>query len=81
MRRVRDHRPLLLAAMAWLAALPVVLLHGPGSDTVSVAPEVHFAAVSVAALVAGAAAVALGEAADPVRPEITAARAFVTKVN
>jgi tetratricopeptide (TPR) repeat protein len=28
-----------------------------------------------------AAAVALGEAADPVRPEITAARAFVTKVN
>ena len=28
-----------------------------------------------------AAAVALGEAAEPVRPEITAARAFVTKVN
>ena len=28
-----------------------------------------------------AAAVALGEGADPVRPEITAARAFVTKVN
>ena len=27
------------------------------------------------------AAVALGEAAEPVRPEITAARAFVTKVN
>jgi Tfp pilus assembly protein PilF len=28
-----------------------------------------------------AAAVALGEAADPVRPELAAARAFVTKVN
>lgn len=56
---LRGHRPLLLAAMAWLAALPVLFLHGPGSDEVTVAPGVHFAAVSVAALVAGGAAIVL----------------------
>ncbi|MEA2125675.1 MAG: hypothetical protein QOI80_2457 [Solirubrobacteraceae bacterium] len=48
--------------MLWLAALPVLLLHGPGGDKVTVAPGLHFAAVAVAAAIAGAAAVALSVA-------------------
>ena len=59
MARVRDHRPILLFSMAWLAALPVVFLHGPGSEKVTVAPALHFFAVAAAATIAGAAAVAL----------------------
>ncbi len=62
MARVRDHRPVLLIAMAWLAALPVVVLHGPGAAKVEVAPEAHFFAVAVAALIAGSASVALSVA-------------------
>lgn len=45
--------------MAWLAAMPVVFLHGPGREAVTVAPELHFFAVAAAAGIAGAAAVVL----------------------
>ena len=45
--------------MVWLAALPVVLLHGPGASKVEVAPEDHFFAVGLAALIAGGASVVL----------------------
>jgi putative nucleotidyltransferase with HDIG domain len=50
---------MLLLCVAWLAATPVVFLHGPGSDHVTVAPGAHFAAVAVAAFIAGSAAVVL----------------------
>src|SRR4051812_43641509 len=62
MARVRDHRPVLLLAMAWLAAAPVVVLHGPGASKVEVAPADHFFAVAVAALIAGAASIVLSVA-------------------
>ncbi len=42
--------------------MPVVFLHGPGRERVTVAPELHFFAVATAALIAGSAAVALSVA-------------------
>ncbi len=48
--------------MVWLAALPVVVLHGPGASKVEVAPADHFFAVGLAALIAGTASVVLSVA-------------------
>jgi putative nucleotidyltransferase with HDIG domain len=59
---LRDQRPVLLFCMLWLAALPVLFLHGAGSEHVTVDPKAHFIAVGVAAGIAGAASVILSVA-------------------
>jgi putative nucleotidyltransferase with HDIG domain len=48
--------------MLWLAALPVLFLHGAGGDKVTVDPTAHFVAVAVAAAIAGVASVILSVA-------------------
>jgi putative nucleotidyltransferase with HDIG domain len=56
---LRNYRPAVLLAMAWLAGLPVVFLLTEGDRPVVVAPIAHLLAVCVAAGIAGAASVAL----------------------
>ncbi len=48
--------------MLWLAALPVLFLHGAGGEDVVVDGELHFAAVAVSAAIAGIASVILSVA-------------------
>jgi putative nucleotidyltransferase with HDIG domain len=56
---MRNHRPALLFAMAWLSGLPVAVLLTEGKRAADVAPEAHLIAVVVAAGIAGVASVAL----------------------